>query len=373
MHFWTILLASAGLVSLAALAFLFCRFRRFRFVCRLKEKNRVWGVVLPLLMLLLLAGIVFAVLSNVTNKPLNAAIVLIHLLLFWLLFDGIGRLVQGKFVPGRKIYWQGVSALLVTAVYLGFGWYAAHHVVRTDYALSTEKTLPKGKITVAQISDSHVGALLDGAKFGEYVKQIDALSPDLIVLTGDFVDDDTPLSDLLLSCEALGKTNAPVCFVYGNHDRRYFGGGEFDAQTLTDSLKAAGVTVLRDDVVYLEDLNVTLIGRDDASRSANRKSMADLMQSVKEGSYVVVLDHEPNDFDAEAASGADLVLCGHTHGGQLFPLGYVGLLMGANDEFLGLSRRENTDFIVNSGIADWSIPFKTGCRAEYVIVEVTGK
>ena len=134
--------------------------------------------------------------------------------------------------------------------------------------------------------------------------------------------------------------------------------------------------VLRDsgaEVVYLEDLNVTLIGRDDASRSANRKSMADLMQSAKEGSYVVVLDHEPNDFDAEAASSADLVLCGHTHGGQLFPLGYVGLLMGANDEFLGLSRRENTDFIVNSGIADWSIPFKTGCRAEYVIVEVTGK
>ena len=66
----------------------------------------------------------------------------------------------------------------------------------------------------------------------------------------------------------------------------------------------------------------------------------------------------------------DLVLSGHTHGGQLFPLGYIGLLMGANDEFYGLHQRENTNFIVNSGISDWAIDFKTGTFSEVGIIDI---
>lgn len=87
-----------------------------------------------------------------------------------------------------------------------------------------------------------------------------------------------------------------------------------------------------------------------------------------------MLDHQPHDYDAEAASGVDLVLSGHTHGGQLIPL--VQLIrwfhLHGDDAVYGQERRGDTDFLVTSGISDWAILFKTGCRSEYVIIEIQG-
>lgn len=76
---------------------------------------------------------------------------------------------------------------------------------------------------------------------------------------------------------------------------------------------------------------------------------------------------------AQAGSGADLVLSGHTHGGQMIPL--VQLIRWfhiVDDNVYGYERRENTDFIVTSGISDWALQFKTGCWSEYVIIDISG-
>lgn len=67
---------------------------------------------------------------------------------------------------------------------------------------------------------------------------------------------------------------------------------------------------------------------------------------------------------------ADLVLSGHTHGGQLFPFNQIGKWVGAVDLVYGREKRSNTDFIVTSGISDWAIKFKTGTRSEYVVINV---
>ena len=72
-------------------------------------------------------------------------------------------------------------------------------------------------------------------------------------------------------------------------------------------------------------------------------------------------------------AGVDLVLSGHTHGGQLLPVNYVGEWTGVNAKTYGLERRGKTDFVVTSGISDWAIQFKTGCKSEYVVIDITGK
>jgi hypothetical protein len=65
----------------------------------------------------------------------------------------------------------------------------------------------------------------------------------------------------------------------------------------------------------------------------------------------------------------DLVISGHTHGGQMFPL-QLFELFGANDQIYGIEERGNTTFIVSSGIADWEVKFKTLTVSEYVVIDI---
>ena len=98
--------------------------------------------------------------------------------------------------------------------------------------------------------------------------------------------------------------------------------------------------------------------------------MKQLTEALDKNKFSVVLDHQPNDYANQADSRVDLVLSGHTHGGQLFPLNRVGEWIGANDKVYGYERRYLTDFIVTSGISDWTIKFKTGTKSEIVVIDV---
>ena len=73
---------------------------------------------------------------------------------------------------------------------------------------------------------------------------------------------------------------------------------------------------------------------------------------------------------AEASAGADLVLCGHTHGGQFIPINHVGEWIGENCLRYGHEKRGDTDFIVSSGISIWTFRFKTGCKSEIVVIDL---
>lgn len=74
----------------------------------------------------------------------------------------------------------------------------------------------------------------------------------------------------------------------------------------------------------------------------------------------------------EVETAADLVVSGHTHGGQLFPINRAGEWIGVNDKTYGHERRGGVDFIVTSGISCWALRFKTGTKSEYVMITVNG-
>lgn len=330
----------------------------------------VLGVGLAVLLTLVLC---------VTLGDINAIICLIHLALFWLVIEGAARLIcrisrRGWGHIARTA--SGCAAIVFTAVYLAAGWVQAYHIWETDYAFSTQKQV--GALRIVQISDSHVGTTFDGEGFAEAIAPIDALEPDVVVVTGDFVDDDTTKADMLRSCEALGAlhTKYGVYFVFGNHDKGYYDASlrGYTGGDLIAALEANGVTVLQDESVLI-DGRFYLIGRQDRSeereRGTGRASMDALVSGLDKEKYMVVLDHQPCDYDAQAQSGVDLVLSGHTHGGQLIPLDLLNPLMSENDLVYGVETRENTHFVVSSGISDWAIKFKTGCRSEYVVIDIT--
>lgn len=163
-------------------------------------------------------------------------------------------------------------------------------------------------------------------------------------------------------------------FAFGNHDKGFHNPAirGFTGADLINELTKNGVRVLQDETVILNSA-VYIVGRNDLSelqRGGSRLSMQKLTQGLDKSKFIIVMDHQPADYNNQVQSGADLVLSGHTHGGQLWPLNKVGEWIGANDRTYGYERRLLTDFIVTSGLSDWSIKFKTGTKSEFVIINL---
>ena len=368
---WTFIFGALAFGSVLGILYLISRFAKFRVIQRIAGEKKLLAFLLGIVPVLALAIGIRAGLGTI-----NAAISILHLMAVWLVCDGVSKVMEKK--RGKKFtkYYAGIFALGITAAYLICGWYLANHVWRKAYIVETEK--PVGSLRIVQFADSHVGNTFSGEGFQRWVDDMQAEHPDIVVVTGDFVDDDTSKEDMEAACAALGslQTTYGVYYVFGNHDKGYYGPAYrgYSGADLVAELEKNGVRVLQDEIVLLGE-QFYLIGRQDRSQDQMgmpRATMEELTAGLDPDKYSIVLDHQPHDYAAQAASGVDLVLSGHTHCGQLLPFNPMGEWMGLDDKRYGLERRGNTDFIVTSGISDWAIQFKTGCRSEYVVIDVAG-
>ena len=382
--------------AIAGLIYLATRFRRF-IPSEKREKLGKWKSM-GIGFIPVCALIVYCIFDLV-----NGVVVTVNVFSIWMICDFLGWLIHKVFdgkvtevadkseikegqpdtsdvkeqaisASADRVYIAGIIAVVFSVIYLGSGWYLAHHVVETDYTVTTTKNLGMDRLRIAQISDSHVGATFDGDGFAKHMEKVQEAEPDIVVITGDYVDDDTTKEDMIKCSEALGnmQTKYGVYYIFGNHDKGYYNSRDFSADDMCEELEKNGVKVLEDETVLIGD-NIYLIGRQDRSeesRGGSRVDMETLTAELDDSKYQIVLDHQPHDFDAQAEAGVDLVLSGHTHGGQMIPVGITGELSGANDKTYGLEKRKNTTFIVNSGISDWAIRYKTGTIAEYGIIDV---
>lgn len=201
-------------------------------------------------------------------------------------------------------------------------------------------------------------------------------NPDIVLIAGDFVDDGTTRQQMVEACRALGslQTTYGVYFAFGNHDKGYHDPAArgFTGDDLMAELKKNNVKVLQDENTLIDN-RFYIIGRKDFSeilRGNPRQSMNELLQGLNKEKFSIILDHQPNDYNNQTDAEADLVLSGHTHGGQLFPLNKVGEWIGANDKTYGYEKRKQTNFIVTSGLSDWTIKFKTGTKSEFVVIDI---
>ena len=316
-------------------------------------------------------GVVFfaAVLGSV-----NAALVVIHLTVFWLISDLLFFIVKkltNKRMPGLSALVAATTAL----VYLSVGYILANNVWATQYTVYTDKNI---NLRIVMFADAHVGTTFSGKELEKYVSRMQRYNPDLVVVAGDFVDDDTSRKDMVDACAALGafKTTFGVYYSFGNHDKGYYDNSlrGYTGADLVAELTANNVAVLQDEIVDLGDFYI--VGRNDKSekdRGGDRADIGALIGGLDKDKLSIVINHQPTDYDAESNAGVDLVLSGHTHGGQMIPIGLISDMFGLNDRVYGYERRGTTDFIVTSGIADWAFKFKIGCASEFVVVDVVGK
>jgi predicted MPP superfamily phosphohydrolase len=194
-----------------------------------------------------------------------------------------------------------------------------------------------------------------------FVEKVNAASPDIVMIGGDVLEGDRQ-GERLREFEAQFRRLKPKYGVYGvpgNHDLHHA-----DAMTF---FNRAGIRILEDRVEQIDNV-FCLVGRNDG-RSGGRKSIEELMRNCDRRLPVIVLEHRPTDLDNVSRSGADILLTGHTHNGQLFP---VNLILKRYYELSwGYKLKRGTHVFVTSGIQVWGPPVRTAGDSEILIVNVT--
>lgn len=343
--------------------YIYKRFKQLSFIEKRKDK-KITKLIINFLIIISLFFMLF--------DTINAITVVSFILIFLKIFDFIFYISKRILKKELNNNFSFIFTLFIVVTLLSYGYYSVHHVVETDYIIYSKKDIGINNLRIVQISDSHLGVTIDGEKFAYYMKKINKLKPDLIVVTGDYVDDSTKRKDMIEATKALGKikTKYGIYFVYGNHDKTYFKYRNFNDKQFRKELEKNNIIILEDDVVDITE-DIYLVGRKDSG--VTRKDAETLTEKLDKSKYIICLDHKPNDYGNEVNAGCDLVLSGHTHGGQIWPMGPISLFLGINDAYYGQTKIDDTTFIVNGGISDWKLKFKIGAISEYVVIDIKNK
>lgn len=245
-------------------------------------------------------------------------------------------------------------------------------LVRTDYSV-TSSNLPQAfdGYRIVQISDLHNTRF--GKENGRLLEMIRAAQPDMIAITGDMIDSRWTRVEVALEFAKEAVKIAPCYYVTGNHELR-----DDVLEELLDGLCSAGVTVLRGETVQLhkEDQWIHLVGIDDISLVSKKQKMESVVarQMLKHfvsEHYTMVLSHRPEAFDVYSDLGFDLVLTGHTHGGQI-RIPWLGGLFASGEFFpeydAGLFQQDTTAMVVSRGLGNSLFPVRINNRPEVVVI-----
>ncbi len=223
----------------------------------------------------------------------------------------------------------------------------------------------KKSYKIAQLSDIHIGGLIDKAFIKDIVQRVNALRVDLVVITGDLVDIEISRARDVLAELGHLKSTYGTFFVAGNHE--YF----HDIGKIIETLKELGIRVLENENVYIgdEDEGFNLAGVYDVFGYRTNTYMPDINKALSalKKSPTVLLAHQPRYID-EVTDSVDLMLSGHTHGGQLFP--FMFLVKLQQPYISGLHQHnEELQIYVNKGTGFWGPPMRLGASSE--ITEIT--
>ncbi len=214
--------------------------------------------------------------------------------------------------------------------------------------------------SLVQISDTHFGILTRLNEIEALVQQVNLLNSDLIVITGDLIDRD--ICEFNQCCSLLKKLKSRygVYAVTGNHEF-YAGIDKFE-----ELARRSGISLLRNKKHTIAD-SIELIGIDDKTvkRFTNRTpDITLIIEQCDKKKPVILLNHQPIDFEKVADMGVDLQLSGHTHAGQLPPVfPFIHLIY---KYVYGLHQYQSSYIYTTSGTGIWGPPMRLFSRSEIV-------
>lgn len=308
------------------------------------------------------------------------SLVILHVFFISILIDClyfvVNRILRKKNRIFEKIYKSGVISFTVVTLLLGYGYMNMQNVIETNYNIYTDKNIRDDGYKIAFISDLHYGLNMNGQKLNEYCNEIEKKKPDMVILGGDIVDESTTLVEMQEAFNILSqiKSTYGTFYVYGNHDKSIYSlKHNYSVEQLDEAINNSGITILADNSFNIND-EITITGRKDRTFDgvSVRKSAQELADdtNIDENKYNILADHQPREFEELSNAGYDIMLSGHTHGGQIWPGGLFIKTFMKDTLNYGHTKNNNMDIIVSSGIAGWGYPIRTEKHCEYVVVNI---
>jgi predicted MPP superfamily phosphohydrolase len=269
--------------------------------------------------------------------------------------------------PGAAASAAAARATAVTIAALGIGGLALAGGLRPPRLERIEVELARWPrsldgFRIVQISDLHIGALLDRRFARAITERVNALAPDLIAVTGDLVDGSVKHLGAEVAPFAALRAEHGTFFVTGNHD--YYSG----ADPWLDVVRGLGMRPLRNERVEIRrgDASFDLAGVDDHRGylfgPGHGEDVARALDGRDPERAAILLAHDPSTFPAAVEHDVDLQISGHTHGGQIWPFGY--LVRVAVKYVAGHYRRGGAQLFVSRGTGFWGPPMRLGAPAE---------
>lgn len=296
--------------------------------------------------------------------------VFLYLFIFTVLFNLLSLILSiSKLAIARHRLFNGITAVLIlfcTVATCIYGTLNAQRIDMVSYEISLDNKRDVSDLNIVLISDLHLGAVHSESRLNKIVEKVNSLKPDVICIAGDFFDTDfgsvqNP-DEAIKTLKKLRSTYGTyACF--GNHD----GGSTYNK--MEDFLVQANIKLLKDEYTVIDN-RMVLAGRMDSHPIGGygkdgRKEVSEVLYGIEADMPVVVMDHNPANIN-EYGKEADVILCGHTHRGQLFPGSLITNAIYDVDYGYYRKDKNSPHVVVTSGIGYWGIPMRVGTNCEVV-------
>lgn len=326
-----------------------------------------WLVILRIIMIL--GAVSFPILSAVAFKSFNKlARFAYYISAAWLdlfYFTLISTVVSVLACGLLKINFQGAHVLAIVldsaAIIIGIYSLINTKIIRTTKLTISLSSLPefwKSKNLVF-LADMHLGPVNSANFTKRLAAKVVTLNPQTVIIGGDIFDG--PPINAYAALEPFKKVQPPLgkYFVTGNHEE--YG----NTQGFLKAINDCGITVLENQSVDLAGINFVGV---DCKATGNADKFKNVLNDIilPRDKPNILIKHVPDNLKLAEAHGFDAGLSGHTHNGQLYPLGYLARwIYGYN---YGLKILNKMQIYVSSGVGTWGPPGRFGTRAEIVLI-----
>ena len=277
-------------------------------------------------------------------------------------FDILFIYIIGAFVE-LPFYFMVILLLLVPIITIYSYWHAHRIIVH-------EKTIELNSINqdmnILHLSDVHYGSIRHKKHILDLANKIKEIEDkcDLAIISGDLADGSCVVEedDLL----PLKDVNIPIVFTVGNHD--FYPGIE----NVYNACRKAGIIILDNEGMEFKDLNI--FGLTYSFEEIETVSLDELKSFIKDDKVNIINFHVPQSWEEFSSLGFDIELSGHTHGGQFYPVVWIGNMIMYN---MGLFKKtidaKDKYLHVTTGVGSMDYPFRWGTDSELVILKLRNK